>query len=153
MKHAAHAVTMHAIGRTAYSFCYALPATDRCQASLLSPPLVKKTEPVGSAFSLCGAVTKHLSCEACCACRHNARDRANESFHSDLLSPPPIAVRRVLLSPPLVKKTERVGSAFSLCGAVTRRLTCEACCACCHNARDRANSLFFLLCSPRHRSL
>ena len=69
MKHAAHAVTMHAIGRTAYSFCYALPANDRCKASLLSPPHAKKTEPVGSAFSLCGAVTRHLTCEACCACR------------------------------------------------------------------------------------
>ena len=52
-------------------------------------------------------------------------------FLSVMLSPLTIAVRRVLLSPPHAKKTELFGSAFSLCGAVTRHLTCEACCACC----------------------
>ena len=31
---------------------------------IASPPHIKKTEPVGSACSLCGAATKHLTCEA-----------------------------------------------------------------------------------------
>ena len=152
MTHATHAVTMHAIGRTNRSLRHALSANDRCKASLLSPPHAKKTEPVGSAFSLCGAVTRHLTCEACCACRGvHAIGRTAYSFCYAL--PANDRCKASLLSPPLVKKTEPVGSAFSLCGAVTRHLTCEACCACRHNARDRAKSLFFLLCSPRQRSL
>ena len=64
-------------GERVFSLRFAFSATDRCKASLLSPPHAKKTELLGSAFSLYGAVTRHLTCEACYACCHNTRDRVS----------------------------------------------------------------------------
>ena len=80
---------------------------------LLSPPISEKVRIYGSFCFPFSGDNKLFTCEACSACRHNARSRVS-ALPVPLRPLTALAVRRVLLSPPSTQKIRSFGSIFVL---------------------------------------
>ena len=152
MKHAPHAVTMHA---RAFRLFRASPSPNgaRCKASLVVSTILQKVRFCGSFFVLPMAETqaRHLRgilrmpSQCTLACLDTI-----VPCHSPTWA---LAVRRVLLSPPISEKVRIYGSFCFPFSGDNKLFTCEACSACRHNARSRVSALSCLAIPQLGRSL